>query len=256
MRRVDLIYDPDCPNVAAARTALLKAFASLSLEPRWSEWDRSDVNASEEIRACGSPTIWVDGVDVAGRGEDSPAGACRLYRDETGRLCGVPSLSALVDALGPTLDGGSEKSASGGRSLWTSLVALPATGAALIPVGLCPACWPAYLGFLGSLGAGVVVESHNLLALTVLLLGVSLASLGYRARRRRGYGPLVLGAAAMGLILAAKFFVPSETGVFVGIFTLVAASVWNAWPRRPPAGTRAACPRCKNSSNMLAPNAQ
>jgi len=248
MKQVDLIYDPDCPNVEAAREALLKAFAALSREPRWMEWDRSDVDAPEEIRACGSPTIWVDGVDVVGRGDDSSVGACRLYRDERGRLSGVPPVSALIEAFGGSPDASSQRPDSGDRSLWTSLVALPAMGAALIPAGLCPACWPAYLGFLGSLGAGTLVESRNLFALTTLLLGASLVSLGYRASRRRGYGPLVLGAAALALILAAKFFTSFESGVYAGIFVLVAASIWNAWPRRSPVTRRTSCPQCEATS--------
>lgn len=256
MKRVDLIYDLDCPNVGAARAALLKAFASLSLEPRWIECDRSDIDAPEEIRACGSPTIRVDGVDVAGCEDESLLRVCRVYRDESGRLSGVPPVSCIAEALRRSPATRKERTASGEHSPWTSLVALPAMGTALIPAGLCPACWPAYLGFLGSLGAGAIVESRNLFVLTALLLGASLVSLGYRAPRRRGYGPLLLGAVAVGLILTAKFAVPSEPGVLAGISMLVAASVWNAWPGRRSKRTKTPCPQCEAGASILARNAE
>jgi hypothetical protein len=244
MSRVELIYDADCPNVGATRAALLKAFHALSIEPRWVEWDRSDPESPAEIRACASPTIWVGGIDVAGNTEALAEGACRLYRDESGRLSGIPSDASIVDALRRSLIRDQVGLTPDRRTWWTSLAALPAMGAALIPVGLCPACWPAYLGFLGSAGAGALVESRNLLPLTTGLFGLSLVSLGYRAGRRHGYGPLWLGGGAMALLLVSKFAVSFDPGVYAGIFMLLAASAWNAWPKGRAARANESCPQC------------
>ena len=69
---VHLLYFPDCPNVAAARNALNRAMGTLPDPPPVTEIDLTDPDTPEHLRAWGSPTILVDGVDVAG--DDAPAG--------------------------------------------------------------------------------------------------------------------------------------------------------------------------------------
>lgn len=90
---VDLAYDPDCPNLAAARENLAHAFALLGMEPDWHEHRISDPAAPSRVRGYGSPTILVDGRDVAGSPPEGEA-CCRLYRG--GR---VPSVEAIASAL-------------------------------------------------------------------------------------------------------------------------------------------------------------
>ena len=75
---VELIYDADCPNVAAARTALHDAFATASIPARWQEWVRGAPGSPIYTSAFGSPTILVDGEDVA-RGEVEGGDCCRIY---------------------------------------------------------------------------------------------------------------------------------------------------------------------------------
>ena len=55
--------------------------------------------------------------------------------------------------------------------------------------------------------------------------------LGYRARERRGYGPLTVGLAASVAVLTYKFVIEFSAGTYVGIGLLVLASLWNTWPR-------------------------
>lgn len=96
MPNVELIYDRDCPNVSAARANLLRAFAEAGVTPRWSEHLQED--APPHARGFGSPTILVDGRDVAG----APAGAeecCRVYLTEGGVLAGVPDVAAIAEAM-------------------------------------------------------------------------------------------------------------------------------------------------------------
>ena len=59
--RVDLVYDLDCPNVAAARTALAEAFVVAGLAPLWNEHCRTDGALPAHVEGYGSPTILVDG---------------------------------------------------------------------------------------------------------------------------------------------------------------------------------------------------
>jgi hypothetical protein len=98
MKDVELIYDADCPNVEAARSQLRRAFAAAHLVAQWREWTRGAVGNPAHIENYGSPTILVDGYDVApvnvGEG-----GTCRLYTDGEGGLRGVPPLQAIVSAL-------------------------------------------------------------------------------------------------------------------------------------------------------------
>ena len=96
---VELIYINDCPNVPDARTRLLSAFAQAGLPPRWTEWEASDPDAPAYAKGYASPTILVDGKDVAGAEPSDKASSCRLYVDSSGALGGVPAVEAIVAAL-------------------------------------------------------------------------------------------------------------------------------------------------------------
>lgn len=104
-RRVELIYDSDCPNAQPAREVLRAAFERLGLEPSWTEWERSSPDTPRRMRAYGSPTILVGGLDIAGQGQGDGHDCCRLYSDASGRLSGVPPLEAIIRALGGTREG-------------------------------------------------------------------------------------------------------------------------------------------------------
>ena len=103
---VALVLDSDCPNVEEARASIRAALVEVGLPISWQEWDREGLNTPPELRGFGSPTILVNGRDVAsteGVAVSRPDGnSCRIYRDELGRVRGVPSLAALVRALGPS----------------------------------------------------------------------------------------------------------------------------------------------------------
>lgn len=112
------------------------------------------------------------------------------------------------------------------------LLTIPGIGAALMPKLICPLCWPLYAGILSSLGLGFLISATYLLPFTIAFLILTLAALAFRAKQRRGYGPLVLGVVASLAVLIGKFEVDSNTVVYAGIAVLVTAAVWNAWPRR------------------------
>lgn len=79
MPRAELIYDLDCPNVAKERTQLLRAFARGGGPAIWVEWNRKAPESPGHVRGYGSPTILVDGKDVAGAQPGERSDSCRLY---------------------------------------------------------------------------------------------------------------------------------------------------------------------------------
>jgi hypothetical protein len=97
MSTVDLVYDVDCPNVAAARVNLLQAFALLGRSPKWSEHRIGDPGAPERVRGYGSPTVLVDGRDVEGV-EPAAEVCCRVYNPAPGDPQ-TPSVKQIAGAL-------------------------------------------------------------------------------------------------------------------------------------------------------------
>ena len=236
MAVVELIWASGCPNAKPARVALVQAFRAARLQPTWKEWRTDDPEAADHVRGLGSPTILVDGVDVAGKAASGPG--CRLYAAGGGQMAGVPPVEQITAAL--------RLAAPGSKGQWqTVLGALPGVGLALLPKGLCPACWPAYAGVLSALGLGFLMETKYLLPLTALFLCVAVGSLAWNARWRRGYRPFLLGALAGTGVLVGKFGFDSDVAMYSGVGLLVGASVWNAWPvqvRTP------VCPACVGPS--------
>ena len=97
--KVELVCDPDCPNVAEARAQLLRAFAEAGISPGWIEWNRNSAAAPIYARAFGSPTVLVNGQDVAEQTSTSGNACCRLYPDPSGTLRGAPSVERIFVAL-------------------------------------------------------------------------------------------------------------------------------------------------------------
>jgi len=95
---VDFIYDDDCPNVQAARAHLKQAFAAAGLAPSWTEHRIGARDLPQRVRGFGSPTILVDGQDVAGAAPQADH-CCRIYA--TGG--GVPSVDLIAAALAKAL---------------------------------------------------------------------------------------------------------------------------------------------------------
>lgn len=126
------------------------------------------------------------------------------------------------------------------RTWKQGLLALPGVGVALLPKLACPLCWPAYAGLLSSLGLGFLISTPYLVPLTIAFLILALAALAFRATRRRGYGPFLLGLIAAVAVLLGKFLWESSPTIYSAVGVLVGASMWNAWPSRNDATTRSA----------------
>ncbi|WP_427893459.1 hypothetical protein ACQHIV_11360 [Kribbella sp. GL6] len=98
--RLEVLHVPECPNVRP----LLERIAEVTDVPVVTRVVESEADA-ERFGMAGSPTLLVDGVDPFASAGDCGGVACRLYRDQEGRLVAVPSVEELRAALGGDLDG-------------------------------------------------------------------------------------------------------------------------------------------------------
>lgn len=97
--RVELIYDLDCPHVDEARREIAAALREECLPERWQEWKQKAI--PEDEQRFGSPTVIVDGRDVASGGSarrTDNAAFCRMYLDGN-RMRGAPSRETIRKAL-------------------------------------------------------------------------------------------------------------------------------------------------------------
>ena len=120
---------------------------------------------------------------------------------------------------------------------------LPTIGVALIPKLTCPACWPAYAGLFSTMGIGFFNYTPWIMPLTLIFVLITLVALFWRARKRRGYRPLLLGITASAVLLIGKFVYENDMAMYAGLVFLIAASIWNTWPLSGNDKTQQ-CPAC------------
>jgi mercuric ion transport protein len=96
--KIQLITFAGCPNAAAARAVIERALSEAGIAARIEEIDTSAADAPPALREWGSPTILVNGIDVAG-GTEPTGPSCRLYRDPMGGARAAPPDELLMSAL-------------------------------------------------------------------------------------------------------------------------------------------------------------
>ena len=98
---LELLWWEGCPSTEKALSELREALRDVGLgdaEIRMREID-SDVEA-QQAGFRGSPTILIDGADVAGASADDQIGlGCRVYRRRDGRITPTPDPDDLREAL-------------------------------------------------------------------------------------------------------------------------------------------------------------
>jgi hypothetical protein len=111
-------------------------------------------------------------------------------------------------------------------------ILLPSVMTAMLPK--CPLCLAGYASVLGGVGVHVG-GGTTLVVLACLSAAAALGVLSYRAPRRHGYGPSLLGLGAIALIAGSRLCGGLQPLSLAGVALLFGASVWNAWPpvRRP-----------------------
>ena len=172
--KIQFLSFPGCPNADAARHALLRVLEAHSFPPHFEEIDLTAESTQYELRAWGSPTILIDGVDVGG--ERQPAGvSCRLYESAPSFLRGVPSEDLIRKAI---------EAARPGRREWIrSLALIPGAFLPLLPAASCPACLTAYAGVLSAVGLGFLLTDQVLKPLIIISLLIGIAGVGFSTLR-------------------------------------------------------------------------
>lgn len=98
---IELLWWEGCPSTGRAQAELEQAIRDVGLSGV--DVRRTEIASDEEARArgfVGSPTILVDGEDVASAGSDEPPGlACRLYPRRDGRIAPTPDPDDVREAL-------------------------------------------------------------------------------------------------------------------------------------------------------------
>ncbi len=95
---IELVWEPTCPHVEAARDVLRAALAAVGLPATWTEWRIGGGDLPEHARGFGSPTILINGVDVIGQTASESDACCRVYPGPKG-LAGVPDVEVVVSGL-------------------------------------------------------------------------------------------------------------------------------------------------------------
>jgi len=94
--KIELVYFEGCPNANAARNNLRKACGELGIKDDWKEWDQNGDEIPAHVKAFGSPSILVNGKDVAGGAADyCGEKSCRLY----GGSQNAPAVETIKAAL-------------------------------------------------------------------------------------------------------------------------------------------------------------
>ncbi len=100
MMKIELLTFPGCPHAKPARKLLQNVLDSLGIREKILSVEVENEEAAHRLNFLGSPSIHVNGrgIEPARRG-DSPAFSCRIYRDQEGRVTGVPPCQLVEAAL-------------------------------------------------------------------------------------------------------------------------------------------------------------
>jgi hypothetical protein len=97
--KIELLYVAQCPFHLGALRRLRYALASEQIHAEIHQVEIKDADSARALAFRGSPTIRINGRDVAGDSpEDCPAAiSCRIYSG--GELAGVPPMEMLWRAI-------------------------------------------------------------------------------------------------------------------------------------------------------------
>ena len=102
--QIELVYDPGCPNVGRARDILTEVCRDTGVPAVWTEWSSEDPECPAYAINLGSPSILVNGEDVApgphpwAAREPGAGPRCRVYR-EGDSIVRAPPTSRVREAV-------------------------------------------------------------------------------------------------------------------------------------------------------------
>jgi hypothetical protein len=97
--KVEVLYIAECPSHLAAVKLVKEVLAAQGVATEIREVLVRDEGMADELRFCGSPTIRIDGRDVAGESQKVQrfALSCRLYRGS--QEVGLPAVEVIHRAV-------------------------------------------------------------------------------------------------------------------------------------------------------------
>ena len=97
--KIEILYFEGCPNHEPAARAVREVLAEIGVEAEIVHINVQDEATAQRVRFPGSPTIRVDGEDVAPPdGDDQYTLRCRVYPTSSG-LTGVPEKNAIREKI-------------------------------------------------------------------------------------------------------------------------------------------------------------
>jgi proline dehydrogenase len=96
--RAELLYTTDCPHAERAEAQLRRILSEEDVDAAIERIPIDDLDHAAGLGFHGSPTIRLDGVDVAS-GEGDVGLACRIYRDPDGSVDTIPSEAVVRAAV-------------------------------------------------------------------------------------------------------------------------------------------------------------
>jgi len=111
--KIEFLFWDGCPSHPEARALLAEVLAERGLEAEVEEREVATTEDAERLAFPGSPTIRVDGADVANAGrqaglgdvlivdprDEPPALTCRVFHRRDGRVSPTPDPDDVRDAL-------------------------------------------------------------------------------------------------------------------------------------------------------------
>jgi hypothetical protein len=95
--KVEVLYVTDCPSHPLAVRLLKDVLAAEGIKAEVTEVLVVDAQKASELKFRGSPTIRINGLDIAGGSSDTGTFACRLYPGS--HQIGVPPIELVRRAL-------------------------------------------------------------------------------------------------------------------------------------------------------------
>jgi hypothetical protein len=97
--KVEVLYVPECPHLPVTLMRLKEVMAAAGVAAEIHEVAVTNMAMAGELRFCGSPTIRINGHDIAGEAEGVGhfALSCRLYSGN--EQLGVPPVDMIQRAV-------------------------------------------------------------------------------------------------------------------------------------------------------------
>jgi hypothetical protein len=103
--RVEVLYVPNCPHHPTAVKQLRAVLAAAGILVEIHQVAVTDTKTAQELKFRGSPTVRINGRDIAGESHDpeSFALACRIY--EGAKDTGLPPIEMMQNAVRKAREG-------------------------------------------------------------------------------------------------------------------------------------------------------